>query len=206
MNRSALVVVSILLSLMSLATFGSSRHHSEKFTVVGIHINPERSPKSIPDTLNECIHEPICKKVVDAVSAYAGVDSSMITGAIATTEINRAGQETQYILRLPQGYEYCHAAVHTRSVNKPDDQRSPFMQVTATPSGVMIFTWTPEYNLGEGRSWVDADITVVGVRHDLALKKIKQGGCKRGDNRMFVNCRGTRGFHHNQVPCGDFKD
>ncbi|UEM12364.1 hypothetical protein J4G43_049545 [Bradyrhizobium barranii subsp. barranii] len=79
------------------------------------------------------------------------------------------------------------------------------MSATTNERGVGIYTWTPKQGVGQGRSWVEADYTIYGVKSDLAEKYRTEGKCKPvGKN--IINCRGATGVNRGLPACGSVDD
>jgi hypothetical protein len=82
------------------------------------------------------------------------------------------------------------------------------MSATAVKGGVGVYTWTPKQGVGGGKSWIEADFTVTGVRKDVAEKYRKAGTCRevgpKGNN--LVRCRGGKGVNKGQPACGNVED
>lgn len=170
--------------------------------VVSQKINPVMQPKNGGDIISDCINNVVCQAAAKAGAAYLGVPSNLVTIAMAAVPTaNRKGEEGFYSISLPSGYQYCRSSIRTISVVPATGDRASVMSANSNALGVGIYTWTPRRGFGEGRSWVEADYTVYGVRNDIADKYRISGVC-RAYNQQLVNCRGATGINHGQPACG----
>jgi hypothetical protein len=198
-RKSACFLISTLATLhASLALAG------DDLTVIKLTLDQTMQPKGITDTIVECARSPICKVALDAAAAYVGVDSSVVTSAVALAAQTSAGEENNFSFPIPDGYQYCRAKIETVSVVPASGDIASFMSITGTASSVDVYTWTPRLPVGQGRSWVEADFTIVGVRNELAEQYRARGVC----NAKYVRaeCRGATGINKGSPACGIITD
>jgi len=201
-----------LLAALSIFAFSSisfaqlpSTVASGDLVVIGAKIDSVMQPKGLTDTLHECVQNATCKVILDGAAAYVGVDSSKITSAAAMMTKKSAGETSYFDMRLPEGYQYCRSKVKTISVVPATGNRASFMIVNARPNGLVIQTWTPKRHWGQGRSWVEADLEVTGVKKDLAAHYQETKQCLAEPlPKEIINCRGSRGVNHGQKACTTF--
>ncbi len=177
---------------------------SDDFTVISVKLDQVMQPKSATDTFVECTQNAACKAIIDVAAAYVGVDSSMFTSAVAAIAESKAGEESRFAYKLPSGYQYCRAKVETVSVVPATGDRASFMSIDADAREVRAYTWTPRQNLGNGRSWIEANFTIIGVKDNLVQQYRSNGRCKAAYIR--AECRGARGVNKGVQACGNITD
>ena len=90
------------------------------------------------------------------------------------------------------------------SIVPRDGDRGAMFLGRADADGLYSETWTPIMPPGQGRSWVEGDLSVVGVRSDLATAKYMTGACHKPGRAIFY-CRG-RGCESGAVDNGQSVD
>jgi len=186
MRNLVLVIAGIALSISP--TMGSTQR--SEYVVVATRIDNVRSHKSIFDGMRECAENNICASLVTAGSQYFGIPVDKVIAAGALLSDRSQGEGTWMSIGLPDGYSYCKARMETVSIVPNDGPRGSLFLARADSAGLSIETWTPVLPPLQGRSWVEANISVVGVRNDLAAARIADGTCRRGNERHLVYCRG----------------
>jgi hypothetical protein len=187
MLRLAIVAVSLIVA------YGANAQENKDFLVVSAKINPVESPKSLPDLLRECAGNDGCVTVIKAGASYLGVPPNLISiGAAIVAGAGKPGnsEEGHFEVKIPDGYTYCRSQIHMISVVPADGPRGSIFSASSTPTGIGIYTWTPRRGVGQGRSWVDADVTVYGVRSAIAQQQISAGHCV-APGKNIINCRGN---------------
>ena len=184
--------------------FGASAFAGDDLTVIQVKLDQVMLPKSATDTFVECTKNQACKVILDAAAAYIGVDSSKITSAVALISQSKAGQEANFSYQLPAGYQYCRAKVETVSVVPASGDRASFMSITGSAREVGVYTWTQRAGFGQGRSWVEANFTIVGVRDELLQQYRSSGVCK--ERYLRAECRGATGVNKGSPACGLITD
>ncbi|NTX18025.1 hypothetical protein [Burkholderia cepacia] len=175
--------------------------------VIGAHLDQVMQPKSFTDTVVECVNQPVCKAALDFAASYVGVDSSSITTVAANIiNVRHPGEESYMTYALPQGYEYCRSQIRTISVVPNTGDRASVMSASANNDRVDVYTWTPRQNMGQGRSWVEADFTIIGVNNIVANQYRAAGKCNGSVQHQIVSCRGGSGVNHGQPACGTIQD
>lgn len=176
----------------------------DDLVVIKVKLDKVMQPKSITDTAVECTKNPVCKMALDAAAAYAGVDSTMVTSAVARIDQKKPGEEGFFTYYLPEGYRYCRAKAETVSVVPKTGDIASFMSIRANDQNVGVYTWTPRLQPWEGRSWIEVDFTIIGVRNDLIDQYRTRGICKA--NFIHADCRGGEGISKGQPACGVITD
>jgi hypothetical protein len=191
------------LSIVFLAAPQMARAQNE-FVAVSHKVDPVMQPKQPTDAIAECAKDPICSTVAKTAASYIGVSPNLVTAAMALIPPPKhVGEASYFSISLPGGYQYCKAHIQTISVVPATGDRASLMNVSTNVSGVAIYTWTPRQGLGQGRSWVEADFTVIGVRNDLADKYRAAGTCQPY-GKLIVSCRGARGINKGLHYCATY--
>lgn len=169
--------------------------------IIAARINPERAAKNLGTVLRECTGNSVCNGAIDAALGYFGVPSGSAKLVMDfIPNVTQGGEMTFYEMKLPAGYSFCHLKMDFYSTVPPTGDRSPFMDINMTAAFVKVKTWTPVRNASEGRSWIDALVTVQGVRNEVADQWYSAGKCKIARNEKLY-CRGD--FNKSQVNHGE---
>lgn len=184
----------------------SAKKKDPNFVVVSEKVNPVMQPKNIGDALQDCANSSLCRTMADGVATWIGVPPGTVSGAMAAVPVaSRSGEEGRYSIKLPKGYEYCRSRIKMISVVPADGNRASVMSASAKKDGVDVYTWTPRRGLGEGRSWVEAEYTIIGVKGRMANTYRTSGKCKAYD-RQLIGCRGNGSNSHGQPECRSVDD
>jgi hypothetical protein len=193
--------------LLLLAFGATGAQTTNDFVVVSAKVDQTMSPKSITDTALDCVKNAACKAALDAAAAVWGIEGSLVSSLAATITTEKKGEESWVGISLPAGYEYCRSAIRTVSVVPATGDRASYMGVSADKPGLSVYTWTPRRNPGEGRSWVEADFVVTGVKTAAAQKYRESGKCNANAlPRTVVECRGASGVNKGVNHCGTYND
>ncbi len=141
----------------------------------------------------------LCASAVKAIAVEVGLPPETIDVAIAGAfTATQQGEETRYRISPVTGYRICHVKVRTTSVVPATGDRASLFSISATRTGVGIYTWTPRRGIGSGRSWYDGYVFVTHVRADLADQYAKSGNCSVPENSPPVayQCRGASGVNN----------
>ncbi|WFU00691.1 hypothetical protein QA648_10960 [Rhizobium sp. CB3171] len=180
--------------------------NTDDIVVIATRINPERAAKNLGTVLRECTGNEICNGALDAALAEFGIPEGSAKMAMDfIPNVTQGGENTFYDLQLPSGYSFCHMKMDFYSAVPASGDRASFIDMNLTAALVRINTWTPVRGLGEGRSWVDAFITVEGVRNDVADQWYSSGKCTMARNERLT-CRGdfnSSQVNHGQPGCRD---
>lgn len=178
----------------------------QDFVVIQQKINPVMQPKNVADALSECARDNLCRGLADAAATYLGVPPGRVSAALAALpQAQRAGEEGRYMISLPTGYQYCRSRIQTISVVPATGDRASVMGASSRENGVGVYTWTPKQGLGKGRSWVEADYTIYGVRAAIADKERQAGKCKPFGTTL-ISCRGATGVNKGAPACSTVSD
>jgi hypothetical protein len=185
----------IALPVLAMSASGIAQGPSD-YVVVGAHIDQVENPTTIFQGAAECTNNDLCKAALSAISAASGVPVDKAVAVAAMLSTSKDGEGADNLVSLPDGYMYCSAQFHLTSIVPHDDERASTLLVEARQEngrgGVNVETWTPVQGMFGGRSWVEGDLTVVGVRSDLADSAYSMGTCHSVPNqrRAFLSCRG----------------
>lgn len=169
--------------------------------VIGTRINPDRAAKNFGTVLRECTGNQICNGVLDSALAEFGVPNGTVKTVVDfIPNVTQGGEGTSYQMKLPAGYSFCHLKMDFYSAVPATGNRASFIDINMTAAVVTVNTWTPVRNLGQGRSWVDAFITVQGVRNEVADRWYSSGKCRVARNERLY-CRGD--FSKSQTNHGE---
>ena len=162
------------------------------FVVASTKIDEVRSPKNLTDVARDCDESTICTAFLKAASAYFQVPiDSVVTGA-ALLASNRSGEGTTMTISLPKGYVYCRSRVRMISIVPNDGPRGSTLMVRPVWRGLAVETWTPVRDFGEGRSWVEAELTILGIEESETFDFGDfDKYCKKGNGRAILTCRGS---------------
>ena len=169
---------------------------AQDFVVNQMYVDQTVQPKSIVDALGECVRSDSCTGAVMAAAAYFGVSIDPQIIAIARVAAYRQGepdgQTFDHILPLPEGYRFCRLHFNAVSIAPSSGDRASEVEVWANPSFAHLYTWTPVQGIGGGRSWVEAEVTLLGVRNDLYSMKVSDGTCQPIEQRTLIGqCKGN---------------
>jgi len=198
MHRFFLIVGTTFLFSMGTA------NASDNLVVIKVRLDQTMNPLSATQAFEDCTKNPVCKTVIDGAAAYVGTDSSYVTTAIAAVTASRQGEESNFDYKLPAGYQYCRAKLETISVVPNAGDRASAMSVRGNERSLGVYTWTPRLGLGQGRSWIEADFTLVGVKDEMVGKYRDSGQCK--SQYLIVDCRGGSGINKGAPACGVSSD
>jgi hypothetical protein len=193
--------------LLLLAFGATGAQTTNDFVVISAKVDQTMNPKSVTETALECVKNAACKAALDAGAAMWGIEGSLVTSLAATITTEKKGEESWVGITLPTGYEYCRSAIRTVSVVPATGNRASYMGVSADKPGLSVYTWTPKRNITEGRTWIEADFVVTGVKTDVAQKYRESGKCNANAlPRTVVACRGASGVNNGVNHCGTYND
>ena len=176
------------MSVLSQSALAVQASQSE-FVIVGTHVDSVRGPSTIFNVISDCSTSMFCSALATAVSNSTGVPLDKAVTVVLALTPQRSGRGTYVTMALPSGYSYCSSSMKLTSIVQRDGPRGSLFLGRADPNSFYFETWTPVLGLGEGRSWVEGDLAVVGVRDDLASAAYSSGRC-HSPNRAIFYCRG----------------
>ena len=176
------------------------------YAVIKARLDNTRQAKQWVDTVFDCANNPECTALVDAGASYLGAPPGLVTAFLAVIPQNQIiGEETRTRYELPPGYQYCKSKVETISVIPATGERASFMSATRRGNGIDVYTWTPRLPPGQGRSWVEANFTIMGIK-DFSLAQA--AGCvfPLGSEKYLLECRGASGVNKGLAACSTYTD
>jgi len=159
------------------------------YVAVAAKIDRVQGPQNLFNAMGDCSSNPLCTALVDAMSAYFQIPLDQVVAVGGMLSTTRQGQGGNMTIRLPQGYAYCSSEMKMVSIVPHDGPKGSLFLGEAKESSLFLETWTPTLSMFDGRSWVEANLTVIGVRQDLASTRYQNGTCQR-PNRHLWYCRG----------------
>ena len=170
----------------SQAQFGNT------YVAVNMHLDQVMQPKDGFNVASDCTNSAICSSALSAISAASGYPIDKVVAVAALFSTSNFGEGNGFNVNLPSGYRYCTSNFRLTSIVPHDGDRGSRILLRADDNGLYAETWTPVLGPGEGRSWVEGDVTVVGVRSDLAASAYSGATpCRAGNSRPFFWCRGS---------------
>lgn len=177
----------IAILLACIGTTASAQ--TSPYITTRFHIDVTRQPKDLSDGVRECADSTACAAAVEAIGNYYGIPAGEMLQAAATFSRNIQGEGTYVFTKLPSNYTYCRASVGNVSITPHDGPRGSLFMGQSRPDGLYYETWTPVQGYGGGTSWVETDVTLIGVRTDLADQARATGKCGT-PMRVLWYCRG----------------
>ena len=159
------------------------------FVVTQTKIDEVRTPKNGFDAARDCSDSSLCSALLSAASEYFQVPIDSVVSGMALFSSRQSGEGTTMTIYLPDGYRYCRSEVKMVSIVPNEGSRGSTLMVRAMRRGIAVETWTPILGLGEGRSWVEADITVFGVHESISDLSVVNR-CHPATGRSILTCRG----------------
>lgn len=169
---------------------GLTQAQGTPFVVASTHIDQVRSPKNVFDKIRECSNNNLCSNMLKAVEIYYQIPPGSTATVAAKFSGATRGEGWGADMILPNGYLYCGSSMKMISIVPHDGPRGSLFRGAVARNGIHLETWTPIRPPGAGRSWVEADVTLIGVREDLAAQAQKKGQCKSFNERNIWYCRG----------------
>ncbi|MBX3350311.1 MAG: hypothetical protein KF747_16440 [Nitrospira sp.] len=135
------------------------------------------------------------KAIANSLGSYFGIPPVITASAVGMLkEEKKKGEETFVTFTFGEPgnatdrtHKYCGLAVQNLSINKPGKAH---FQLDVHDHAIGIYAVTPKQRIGQGRSWVEANIEVVSVRGDKWEDLVKQGKCNIAMDRTLAACKG----------------
>lgn len=193
---------------VSLITIACQPALAQEFRAQALVFDVTMEPKGIMDTTAECLNHSRCSSALRSLASYVGVPPNAVDFAtvLAGLTYQPDGETTRYDLHTNSGYQTCRISIDVLSTTPADGSSASLLDVAVHPNRVHLVSWTPTQNMGGGRSWVDARITLLEVRDDVAQSYRNNGGCHPTADRVWVyRCRGKSGDGDGRQPCGSYR-
>lgn len=161
---------------------------SQDFLEIPLEWNIVQEPKTFRDVLHKCVRDdPECSALVDVLGAEVGIppgaikETMELADAIGLgTNYKIDGEEHRGEVVAPDGYRICDARLNLTSIAPKYDRQSPTFTISHPPNvgvatdKIKIYSFVHRQGLGDGRSWVDAAVTVKFVKDGVS----DVGGCR----------------------------
>lgn len=203
-----------LMALLGLVgAFSSPYVLAEELVVRAFHLDKVREPKSLANTLQECLNNPICKNAISAAATAMGVPPNAVKFASAVTTVAHVAggtgdDEQKFDWWAPSGYQLCRLSIDVVST-VPADSSGALLDVSFEQNKNHVVTYVPIQSLGRGRAWVEANMVATYVSDAAANARRNDGTCaplNQGTPPPWVyRCRGTVGDDQGRGPCGSLR-
>jgi hypothetical protein len=131
------------------------------FSVTKIRINSVREPHG----WTWYLQSDEATVALSAIATYFGINPAYVIAAQQAIPTSRgAGEETFYNLPVSPGYRYCGSRITVISMNPGSGDRAALLKGAAWPEIISFYTVTPVLGVGQGRSWVDADVELYSIQ------------------------------------------
>ena len=191
--RFAALAFGLFSTSVAIAQYASPAYtwDENRFVAVSMHVDNTRQPKDIFRVLSECANNEKCMAIAEAVGEAHGIPASEIVAAAGIIGSSAPDEGTFMRLSPPTGYKYCRASMSLTSIVPRDGARGATFLGRADDESLYSETWTPVRQFGEGRTWVEGNLTLIGVKNEFAEEEYKSGRCVRGGSRVWFYCRGS---------------
>jgi hypothetical protein len=162
------------------------------------HIDRVRGAKTPWQTVTDCMKDDVCSAIASLAATQLGVPPNVMRMARVAAVVVAQGsdsEETRSTITPPQGYRVCRVNIRTLSVVPGTGDRASYLSVTAQPSSIGVYTWTPHLGVGKGRSWWEGYVTVTFVPTATPT-----GVCSITEAYHY-SCRGASGFNGDRLAC-----
>lgn len=186
---------------------------ADSLIVRAYHLDRVREPKSLADTVQECLNNPICKNAISAAATSMGVPSNAVRFASAVTEVAHVAggtgdDEQKFDWWAPSGYQLCRLSIDVVST-VPANSSGALLDVSFEQRKNHIVTYVPIQHFGMGNAWVEANMVATYVSDAAADQRRADGTCRplnQGNPPPWVyRCRGTGGDGQGRQACGSLR-
>lgn len=211
MNKNPLFTSMALIGLI--ATLAPPNALGDELIVAAFHLDRVREPKSLGDTVQECLNNPICNRAISAAATSMGIPPNTIRLASAVMGIARIGgangdDEQKFDWWAPQGYQLCRLSIDVIST-VPAHPSGALLDVSFEQNKNHIVTYVPIQQLGGGNAWLEANLAATYVNDAAADTRRADGTCRplnQGNPPPWVyRCRGTGGDNQGREACGSLR-
>jgi hypothetical protein len=175
-------------ALLSVSAIAAD-YPTDLFVVTQLSMDAVRQPHGM-DTLLSARDS---RQIRASVSKFMGIKNSYLNLSTNAPTAEAKGEETFYNLPLPAGYAACAARINVVSIVPASGERASFLHAAVRTDSAGVYTWTPRRQAWEGRSWVEADLQLLGIKAEYQQEFQKKGVCgQRGANDWdLAKCRGN---------------
>lgn len=186
-RRLAVLTVHALLMSSAVAQTTQTRYPKNLFAVSTLHYDAVRAPHG----LDWYLQSREAQAIIGSIAVAAGIDPSYVALASVQPSVSVEGEQTDYVLPLEPGYAYCGTRIRVTSIVPHDGDRASTINVAVNTAELQMSTWTPVRHFGEGRSWVEGDIQLYGIKPEYLHEFVESGVCKEVTSQIAIfSCRG----------------
>ncbi len=161
------------------------------FVVTKVYVDNVMQPKNLLDIAKDCDNNPQCKLVAKAAAEYFQLPIDKTISGMAYLAPAREGEGWHSTVTLPAGYQYCTSSMRMVSIVPHDGPRGSLWRGATQLNGMYLESWTPKQTLFGGNSWVESEVTLVGVKENVAFEARSAGKCNSAAaGRSIWYCRG----------------
>ena len=204
------------LSLAVLASISLPAIAQEEFVVRALKVDRVREPKSAMATIQECLKDAMCEKVVSAAATAMGVPPKAVNFASGVGKAIPLGKKQDDELKFdwgaPDGYQLCRLSVDVVSTVPAGRGDGALIDISFEQNKNHIVTWVPVRRFGEGSTWVEANLVATYVSDASADKRRGDSTCKplnvgnAGNPAPWVyRCRGKEGDDKGREACASLR-
>lgn len=178
----------IIALLMGGNVFAQS-YPNDLFSLTKAKVNEVRQPHG-PDWY---LQSKEAKVILSAAATYMGIDPKFVNFALQVMPtVKVESEEAFYTVRVAPNYAFCSAYIGVESLVPAGPPRAAVIDARATNQGLAIYTWTPVKHFGEGKTWVNADVEVIGIKPAYLSEFRSKGVCKEPvESAYILQCRGN---------------
>lgn len=211
MNKKPLFNSVTLIGLV--CTLASPNSLANELIVTAFHLDRVREPKSLGDTVQECLNNPICKSAMSTAATAMGVPPNAVrffsaAASVAHVAGGSGDDEQKFDWWAPGGYQLCRLSIDVIST-VPADASGSLLDVSFEQNKNHIVTYVPIQSFGRGRAWVEADLVATYVTDAAAGARRADGTCRplnHGNPSPWVyRCRGTGGDNQGREACASLR-
>lgn len=185
-------VIFVVLLLVSL-TSQVEAYPDDLFGVTQMRVNSVREPHG----LDWYLKTREAKAILSTIASFMGIDPRYVSLATdAIPQVSVVGEDTFYHLPVPAGYAFCAARIVIHSIVPGSGDRPSEISAGIRQDGTAlgVYTWTPIRHYGEGRTWIDADVQVTGIKPNYLQEFRNKGVCKEPTSNnpddVILRCKG----------------
>lgn len=188
-TKSACAAVGLSASLLLSQSARAVQFSQNDYVVVASHIDNVRQQTNIFQVIQDCSNSVSCSILAKAIASATGIPVDKMVTIVGAVTQSRAGEGTFMTLALPSGYSYCSSSMRLTSIVPHDGPKGSTFLGRADATSLYSETWTPVLGPFDGRSWVEGDLSVLGIRTELAQSSYANGKCHAPGRAIFY-CRG----------------
>lgn len=188
----------------------------DEFLVRALKVDRVREPKSPSETIQDCLKDAMCEKVVSAAAIAMGVPPKAVDFASGVGKAislgNKQDDELKFDWNAPDGYQLCRLSVDVVSTVPAGRKNGALIDISFEQRKNHIVTWVPGKQFGGGKTWVEANLVATYVSDASADKRRNDSTCKplnvgnAGNPAPWVyRCRGKEGDNQGRTACASLR-